>query len=219
MVVLASPGRPDQLMNGSGQLRLISGRRLLSPRGSATRPTTARVREAVMNIVRPRLMDCRWLDLCSGSGVMACEAIERGARSVTAVERDPRCASICKRNLEAVATSHAAQTKVKVVKRDVLLWLQQDWQESGFDLIYFDPPYDGGLYQKTLALLGKQPWLEPDGLLICEHRSGQPPSPGEDWTVVDQRRYGTSSLVLISRRERCHRDGTDSRQPRTIQEA
>ena len=108
---------------------------------------------------------------------------------------------------------------MKVVKRDVLLWLQQDWQESGFDLIYFDPPYDGGLYQKTLALLGKQPWLEPDGLLICEHRSGQPPSPGEDWTVVDQRRYGTSSLVLISRRERCHRDGIDSKQPRTIQEA
>ena len=40
-----------------------------------------------MNIVRPRLMDCRWLDLCSGSGVMACETIERGARAVTAVEK------------------------------------------------------------------------------------------------------------------------------------
>ena len=63
-----------------------------------------------MNIVRPRLMDCRWLDLCSGSGVMACEAIEQGARAVTAVGR-PRYASICKRNLEDVAKAHSSQPR------------------------------------------------------------------------------------------------------------
>ena len=206
-------------MNGSGQLRLISGRRLLSPRGNGTRPTTARVREAVMNIVRPRLMDCRWLDLCSGSGVMACEAIERGARAVTAVEKDPRCASICKRNLEDVAKAHSGRTEVTVIKRDLLLWLKQDCGGIGYDLIYFDPPYDGGLYQQTLSLLGEQCWLQPDGLLICEHRSDQPPDPGENWIEVDRRRYGNSSLVMISRPERCHRDGTDSRQPQTSPEA
>lgn len=203
-------------MNGSGQLRLISGRRLLSPRGNGTRPTTARVRQAVMNIVRPRLMECRWLDLCSGSGVMACEAIEQGARAVTAVEKDPRCASICKRNLEGVAKSHSGQAQVTVVKRDVLLWLKQDCGEIGFDLIYFDPPYDGGMYQQTLSLLSKQCWLQPDGLLICEYRSDQPPDPGDNWTVVDRRRYGNSSLVMISHRERCHHDGIDSRQPQTV---
>ena len=202
-------------MNGSGQLRLISGRRLLSPRGNGTRPTTARVRQAVMNIVRPRLMECRWLDLCSGSGVMACEAIERGARAVTAVEKDPRCASICKRNLEDVAKSHSGLTEVTVVKRDLLLWLKQDCDEIGFDLIYFDPPYDGGMYKQTLSLLSKQCWLQPDGLLICEYRSDQPPDPGDNWTVVDRRRYGNSSLVMISRREHCHHDGIDSRQPQT----
>ena len=206
-------------MQRAGQLRLISGRRLLSPRGSGTRPTTARVREAVMNIVRPRLMDCRWLDLCSGSGVMACEAIERGARSVTAVEKDPRSASICERNLKDVAQSGSGRADVTVVKRDLMTWLQQDWREDGFDLIYFDPPYDGGLYSKTLTLLANQEWLQPDGLLICEHRSDQPLNPGDDWTVVDRRRYGSSSLVLINRPERCRRDGTDSRQPRTDPEA
>ena len=119
-------------MQGAGQLRLISGRRLLSPRGSGTRPTTSRVREAVMNIVRPRLLDCRWLDLCSGSGVMACEAIERGARSVTAVEKDPRCASICERNLMEVAQSGSRRADVTVVKRDLMIWLQQDWRQEGF---------------------------------------------------------------------------------------
>ena len=206
-------------MNGSGQLRLISGRRLLSPRGNGTRPTTARVRQAVMNIVRPRLMECRWLDLCSGSGVMACEAIERGARAVTAVEKDPRCANICKRNLEDVAKSHSCRTEVTVVRRDLLLWLKQDCGEIGFDLIYFDPPYDGGMYQQTLSLLSKHCWLQPDGLLICEYRSDQPPDPGDNWTVVDRRRYGNSSLVMISRRERCHHDGIDSRQPQTAQGA
>ena len=206
-------------MHGAGQLRLISGRRLLSPRGSGTRPTTARVREAVMNIVRPRLIGCSWLDLCSGSGVMACEAIERGARSVTAVEKDPRCASICERNLKDVALSGLRRTEVTVVKRDLMIWLQQDWRQDGFDLIYFDPPYDGGLYSKALSLLANQEWLKPDGLLICEHYSDQILDPGDHWTVVDRRRYGSSSLVMISRPERYCRDGIDSRQPRTGPEA
>ena len=202
-------------MNRSGQLRLISGRRLVSPQGQGTRPTTARVREAVMNIVRPRMPNCRWLDLCSGSGVMGCEAIEHGAQSVTAVERDPRCARVCEENLRAVCGAEQGTAEFSVIRSELLRWLRQGWDASPFDLIYFDPPYEAGLYESALNELAHDGWLDQSGLLICEHRSDLMPPAGDAWVVVDQRRYGSSGLVLLSRRERCRHDGTGSMQPQT----
>ena len=68
-------------------LRLSGGRRLHSPKGEVARPTTARVRQAVMNMFAVELRGCRWLELCGGSGVMACEALQRGAAAVLLVEK------------------------------------------------------------------------------------------------------------------------------------
>jgi len=83
-------------------LRLSGGRRLQSPPGQTARPTPARVRQAVINMLAPELPGCRWLDLCSGSGSMACEALQRGAAAVVAIEQDRRIAVVARRNLEAV---------------------------------------------------------------------------------------------------------------------
>ena len=202
-------------MNRSGQLRLISGRRLISPQGQGTRPTTARVREAVMNIVRPQVPNCRWLDLCSGSGVMACEAIEHGAHSVTAVERDPRCARVCEENLRTVCGAAHKTAEYTVIRSELVRWLRRGWNELPFDLIYFDPPYASGLYMSALTELACDGWLHQNSLVICEHRSDQTPDAGDAWTVVDERRYGSSSVALLSRRERCRPDGTGSTPPQT----
>jgi 16S rRNA (guanine966-N2)-methyltransferase len=84
-------------------LRVSGGRRLQSPPGDLARPTPARVRLAVMNLLAGRLAGASWLDLCSGSGVMACEALQRGAARVVAVERDRRIAAVARANLTAVA--------------------------------------------------------------------------------------------------------------------
>ena len=99
------------------QLRMIGGRKLLSPQGQGTRPTTARVREALMNILADKLNDAHWLDLYSGSGVMGCEAIERGAASVWAVEKSARIASVCRQNLELIAGSKQEPVEVRVFQK------------------------------------------------------------------------------------------------------
>ena len=197
-----------------GRLRLTGGRRLISPEGMATRPTTARVREAVMNILAPRLKGSRWLDLCSGSGVMGCEAIERGVSAVLAVERDRQCARICIENLNSVADQFETKPLVRVVRRDVIGWLKEKWKEDPFDIIYFDPPYEKDLYQSTLKLLSQGSWVRHNGVLICEHRSGQEPDGASDWTIVDRRCYGTSSLLLLSPPEHSLHGGTGSMPPR-----
>jgi 16S rRNA (guanine966-N2)-methyltransferase len=198
-----------------GQLRLTGGRKLLSPRGSETRPTTSRVREAVMNILSPRLPGCRWLDLCSGSGVMGCEALQRGAGMVLAVESNPKTARICEQNLGLTQQDCPGESSVKVVRSDVISWLSRGWTEPGFDLVYLDPPYMKELYQPSLDKLISGKWLNLGSLVICEHSGNNQPVPGDGWVLVDQRRYGTTGLLMISPREHCLPDGTDSRQRQT----
>ena len=202
-------------MSGGGQLRLSGGRRLQSPGGRATRPTTSRVREAVMNILAPRLQDCRWLDLCSGSGVMGCEALQRGARCVVAVDQDPQCIRITRANLSTVAAGCSPTPEVRTERRELIGWLRRGWSQDPFDIVYFDPPYDQGLYEPGLVALAQGNWLHQDSLVVCEHRSTLNPVPGSGWSVLDQRRYGISGVLLLSPPEHCHRGGTGSKPPQT----
>ena len=204
-------------MRASGQLRLTTGRRLISPPNLNTRPTTSRVREAVMNLLAPRLEGSRWLDLCCGSGVIGCEAIERGAAAVFAIDRDPRCTKICQQNLQSMTGENNPNIEVRVIRSELLSWLTKGWSSIPFDVIYFDPPYESGLYEGVLSSLSQKNWMNPDGILVCEHRSKATLDLGSSWKIIDQRRYGSSSLLLLSRPE--HRRGdTDSMQQQTSQE-
>ena len=81
-------------------LRLSGGRRLQSPPGNIARPTPSRVRLAVMNMLAAELPGSRWLDLFCGSGVMGCEALQRGAAAVVAVDQQRAMTSTSRTNLE-----------------------------------------------------------------------------------------------------------------------
>jgi 16S rRNA (guanine(966)-N(2))-methyltransferase RsmD len=181
-------------------LRLSGGRRLGSPIGAGTRPTTSRVRLAVMNLVAPRLAGARWLDLCSGSGVMSCEALQRGAASVLAVERQRRVADLARANLEAVRRGLPAEQnapEVEVLAEEVLRVLRRGrGDRPPFDLAYADPPYAAGLYGPLAEAL-RQQWLAPDGLLIFEHASESPLAVPSGWRELDRRRYGGCGLLLL----------------------
>ena len=205
-------------MKGSGQLRLTTGRKLISPPNLTARPTTSRVREALMNILSDRLLGSRWLDLCCGSGIMGCEAIERGANSVTAVDQDYRCAKTAQQNLETISNSQKHRVEIEVIRTDCFNWLKKNSSKYQFDIIYFDPPYERKLYSKILPLLTDNSWLSPGGLLICEYRSTSSIAIPEPWTQQDQRHYGSSSLLMLSLPERCHPDDIDSKQQQTIRE-
>jgi len=212
MAGLARSGRPSDAM--SGLLRLSGGRRLRSPAGPNTRPTTARVREAVMNILTARLQGASWLDLCSGSGAMACEAIERGVSTVLAVEKDYKAAAICKNNLDLVAKGKSPRPSIQVIRRHVVQWLTGGRPDavSPFELAYFDPPYESNLYQPTLDALFKGNWIANQGLVVCEHSDNNVVEPPQPWRIVDQRCYGKSALLLLSLPEHCLGD-TDSKPP------
>ena len=181
-------------------LRLSGGRRLQSPPGSTARPTAARVRLAVMNLLAARVPGSRWLDLCCGSGVMACEALQRGAAEVVAVERDRRIAAVARANLELVRQGRSAAPEAaprcRVDGDEVLRWLARPC-EAPFDLIYADPPYAAGLYAPIAAAVLRGGWLAPGGILVWECASDGVPEVPPGWLVRDQRRYGGSTVVLL----------------------
>uniref|UniRef100_UPI00404A8414 16S rRNA (guanine(966)-N(2))-methyltransferase RsmD n=1 Tax=Cyanobium sp. TaxID=2164130 RepID=UPI00404A8414 len=178
-------------------LRISGGRKLLSPPGEIARPTASRVRLAVMNLLAPDLPGCRWLDLCCGSGVMACEALQRGADAVVAIEQDRRIAAIAKANLEAVAQGSPGESHFWVHCSDVKRWLARGAGDGAFDLIYADPPYAAGLYGAIAAGVSRGGWLKPNGVMVWECATTKPPNLPTGWQLADQRRYGSTSVMIL----------------------
>ncbi|MFM7551105.1 MAG: 16S rRNA (guanine(966)-N(2))-methyltransferase RsmD [Cyanobacteriota bacterium] len=182
-------------------LRLSGGRRLQSPAGLGARPTPARVRQAVMNMLAAELPGCRWLDLCSGSGAMACEALLRGAARVVAVDQDRSHLAVARANLEAVVRGLGPGEREALVRRnEVLRWLQAGRERAGeqpFDLIYADPPYATGLHAPLAEAVLRQDWLCRQGTLLLECASAKLPELFPGWELLDQRRYGTTTVLRL----------------------
>ena len=195
------------------QLKLLKGRKLKSPTGLEARPTTARVREAVMNLVSNKIKGCNWLDLCSGSGVMGCEALEKGAQTIVAVESNKKNAEICKSNLKSTASGLNQKCNIQIFPSEVIKWLKK-WSTSKifkdsehkeiFDLVYLDPPYSSDMYSSVLQSLLNGYWINENSIVICEYSKGIPlkASPTH-WIEKDRRVYGQSALLLISPAKNC----------------
>ena len=166
----------------------FKGRRLVAPKGSRiVRPTTDRVKESVFSILREQVIDADFLDLCAGTGSMGIEALSRGAKHATFLERDPRCIRVIEQNLQTCGLPTVPHTKcfraakkptvrACLLRRDAvkgISYLQN--QAAVFRVIYFDPPYSRGsegnseLYAVCLALLSENALLSPDGTLLVEH--------------------------------------------------
>ena len=111
----------------------FKGRRLHTARGTRTRPTADRVREALFSMLGD-VSGAHVLDLFAGSGALGIEALSRGAESALFVERDERALAALRRNLEAVGADAAVR------RQDVMRFLARP--EGTYDLVFCDPPYD-----------------------------------------------------------------------------
>lgn len=169
------------------------GRGLAVPPGA--RPTEGRVREALFSIWRERIEGVRFLDLFAGSGVVALEALGRGALSALAVDDNLRTVKILEANAERLGE------KLLEVRRLALpAGLPRLATEGAgpFDLVYADPPYNFNPYEDLLQ--GIAPLLGQDGEIAVEHSSRRDlPIEVGSLTRVDVRRYGESSVSFYRR--------------------
>jgi len=167
----------------------LKGHQLKTLPGMATRPTTGKIREAIFSILQHDIDGSEVLDLFSGSGALAIEAISRGASSAVLVEKKHQAAAVIRQNLKK------CDLDLRLLAVDYVKGLEILSDEgAAFDLVFADPPYGLILPEDLLQLLAKFSLLKPDGLLIMEHAG--PLSFGTEH-VIKTRRFGDSAISIL----------------------
>jgi len=150
----------------SGQVRIISGqwrsRKLPIHDLEGLRPTTDRVRETLFNWLSTDIRGARVLDCFAGSGALSLESLSRYADFALMFELQKSAANQLTKNLQTLNCTNA-----NVVNGDSLQLLTNG-TDTGFDVVFIDPPFRKGLAKHTIELLMTHGWLNNDALIYLE---------------------------------------------------
>jgi 16S rRNA (guanine966-N2)-methyltransferase len=183
--------------SGVKAMRIIAGifkGRRLAPVKARTRPTAAKVREAVFNILGPAVDGVRVLDLFAGTGALGIEAMSRGATAAVFVEDHPEALKALRRNLEDLGL----QGKTRVWPLPVISALKKmAIMGEGFNVVFLDPPYAGGEAAAVLNALTFLDLLSTGAQVVVEH-SRRLTLPEESGRLrrIDLRRYGDTQIAI-----------------------
>lgn len=175
------------------------GRALKVLRGQEIRPTSAKVRAALFNVLGDRILGSVFLDLFAGFGSVGIEALSQGARRVVFVEQRSRAVALIQENLNRCGFLERGE----LLKEDVFQALSRlQGRKECFDFIFLDPPYEKGLVEKTLSLLAQPPQLiEPAGEIIAQHSLREVPMPAYGLLQRKVRKsYGDTQLSFFTDR-------------------
>jgi len=189
----------SRIIAGAGK-----GRRLKTAGGDSTRPTGARVRQSLFDILAPVIPGCRFLDAFAGNGGVGLEALSRGAATVVLVDKASAAVEAAKENARALA--HAGG-EVRVFRQDARTAIGAlGDQGMRFDVVYLDPPYASDLYEPLLASLGEGPLLAEGGVVVAEHfhKRALPETIGA-LTRTREKRVGDHVLSFYKRASRADR--------------
>lgn len=168
----------------------FKGHALAAPAGSATRPTSDRVREAMFNILvhgmgEFTVAEARVLDLFAGTGALGLEAISRGARFCHFIDEATAARGVIRRNADALGVIGQA----KIWRRDAAR-LGPCAPLPPFDLVFADPPYGKGLGETALAGLVAGGWLAPGAVVVLEEAAKAEVKTPDGLSLTDSREYG-----------------------------
>ena len=155
----------------------LKGRRLNAPSWEGLRPTSDKLRETIFNILAPRIAGARVLDAYAGTGALGIEALSRGARAVTFIERDRRAQTLIEENLArcGIADGYAI---IRASVDSALTTLRKrgrtPFSDDGFDVVLLDPPYHDAAPDATVAAAGDV--MTGHGVLVLEHARTQRPA-------------------------------------------
>ncbi len=176
---------------------LFRGRLLKTPKSDALRPTEERVREALFSILQNSLQGADFLDLFAGSGAVGLEAVSRGARSATFVEKSPLHAKAIRENVATLKVASAT-----VVVGDALSFVRRA-SGSTFSVVFADPPYalwGDGLLGELMTGVATAGLVAEDGFFVAETAASQKVADVAGWTLFRDRTYGHSRLLVWRRR-------------------
>ena len=159
-------------------MRVIAGefrsRRLETPRGMATRPTSDKLRETLFNVLGASVAGAKFVDLYAGSGAVGIEAISRGAEFVWFAENAPPAVAAIRANLRALKIAGGYALEDRGAAK--LLGSLGKNARSGVNVVFLDPPYEAAEeYKRTMEFLGRHAaeMLVEDAVVIAEHARKQ----------------------------------------------
>lgn len=176
------------------------GRPIRTPKGDRTRPSQARLRQALFNSIQTVIADAKVLDLYSGSGALGIEALSRGAASVVFVETAKEALKV----LEGNVAEFGVKDRTSVISGKVESSLEKLKARAPFDLVLADPPYALGV---EITLLNELPWgelLTPDGIFCLEWsplkaKVTELPDETHSLKKIREKNYGDSLLTHFQR--------------------
>ncbi len=171
------------------------GRPLRGPKHSGVRPTADRVKESLFNIIGAGIQGAAFLDLFAGTGGIGIEAISRGAASVFFADKSPLSVKLIYQNLAFLEPNE----QVRVLQLPFDRAIDQLVKENiHFDLVFLDPPFEGGVLTNAVQKLLEGGLLKDGGIIIAEHPRKFPLNiPGFQG---ETRNYGDICLTFLNKR-------------------
>ena len=172
----------------------FKGHSLAGPAGSATRPTSDRVRESIFNILAHGIAEfelegARVMDLFAGTGALGLEALSRGAKFCQFIEEGSEARSIIRRNADTLGAIGIC----KIWRRDATK-LGSCAPQSPFDLVFADPPYNRGLGELALKSVMEGQWLTPRAVVVLEEAEKAEVADVAGLSLIDRRSYGDTQV-------------------------
>lgn len=184
-------------------MRIIAGRHkgrtLAAPKGVRTRPTAARAREGLFNMLAhgghgpgggSAVAGASVLDAFAGTGAFAFEALSRGAASATLLEIDARAVEAARDNAAALG-----EKRRTVIRR--MDATRPRTAHAAHGLVFLDPPYGMKLGGKALKALAAKGWIAANALVVAEVAAGEDFAPPEGFGAVGARAFGAARFVLM----------------------
>ena len=184
------------MSTSKGSVRIIGGehrgRRLhFTDQNGDLRPTGDRMRETLFNWLQFEVQGKRVLDLFAGSGVLAAEALSRGAASAMLIEKKRERAADLQRHLVPIFAD-----RIHIKCADAVKWITHATEQ--FDLVFVDPPYDLGLQQPACEQLQQYKLVAPGGLVYVEsRRQGAAPTVPSTWRCIKEKDAGDIRAQLF----------------------
>lgn len=188
-----------RISGGSAKGRRTATKGLLSrsSQGERLRPTSAKVREALFDIIANRIQGATFVDLYAGTGTVGFESLSRGAARAYFVEPDPAMI----KNIRERAGEFGFTEKSEIFQGRADEFLNKALQcRKQFDIFFLDPPYHSVEIEIILPIIGHRDLLREDGVVVVEHFfKKKPPEQVARLTLQKSYRYGDTMLTLYRR--------------------
>ena len=172
----------------------LKNRKIKSREGRETRPTLERIKEAIFSIIGDKVVDAKFLDLYSGTGNIAIEALSRGAKRAVMIEQDKEALRIIIDNIDTLGLTNVSRDYKNDVSRAIEILRRKN---EKFDIIFLDPPYKENISISTIGKVSENNILAEGGIIISEHSIYEKmPEKIGNFVKYDERNYNKKIVTF-----------------------